>query len=104
MEQFEITRNIFWYNIFKKLSEYFTKKMKNTESLVINPISVKLPTAHCMIIKFQVVNKNEKYEIIRQGNWKKWYSEMATNSDKIPSDMNIEMAIRHNMHNAYKIV
>lgn len=104
MEQFEIPKSLFWNRIYRKLADYFNKKVRETENLVINPISVKLPTAHCMVIKFHIVNKNEKYEIVRQGDWKKWYPELTNNPDKIPSDMNIEMAIRHNISVAYKIV
>lgn len=104
MEQFQIAKNPFWNNIYKKGLDYFNKKYKKTESLVINPISVKLPTPHCLVIRFSVTNKSEKYELVIQGDWRNWYTEMANNPDLIkPSELDVEMVIRHRYLDAFKI-
>jgi hypothetical protein len=103
MDQFEISRNKFLYRMYKKIADIFIMKAKNVESLVINPISVKFPTPHCVIIKFGIVNKNEKYEIVKQADWKDWYTKMVNDSNNLPPDFDIEMAIRHNFDIAYRI-
>lgn len=104
MDQFQISRKPFRNKIYKNLVDYFTKKVKQTESLVIDPISVKLPTAYCLIIRFSVTNKGEKYELALQGDWRTWYSEMANNPDLIkPKDLDIEMVIRTRYKDAYRI-
>lgn len=104
MEQFQISRKPLKNKIYKKLVEYFTKKVKETESLTIDPVSVKLPTAHCLIIRFSVPNKGEKYELTIQGDWRTWYAELANNPDlEKPTELNIEMVIRARYKDAYKI-
>lgn len=103
MEQFKIPVNKFWHNLYKRLSNFFLKKARKTESLVIDPISVKFPTPHCVIIKFNIVNRNQKYEIVKQGDWKEWYTDVSNNPETIPKGFDVEMAIRHNFIKSYKI-
>lgn len=104
MEQFKIPVNKFWHRLYKSLSEYFLKKAKKTECSVINPISVKFPTPHCVVIKYNIVNRNEKYEIVKQGDWREWYTEVSNSPDTIPKGFDVELAIRHNFSRSYKIV
>lgn len=104
MEQFQISKSPFLNRIYKRLLDYFTKKYKKTESLVINPISVKLPTPYCLVIRFSITNKSEKYELVIQGDWRNWYTEMSNNPDlEKPSDLDIEMVIRHRYLDAFKM-
>lgn len=104
MNQFQIVKKPFRNKIYKKLSDYFTKKVKETENLVIDPVSVKLPTPYCLVIRFSITNKNEKYELVLQGDWRNWYAEMVNNTDlELPKDIDVEMAIRNSISSAYKI-
>lgn len=104
MDQFQINRKPLRNKIYKRLADYFTKKVKETDSLVIDPVSVKLPTPYCLIIRFSVPNKGEKYELALQGDWRNWYAEMANNPDlEKPKELNIEMVIRTRQKDAYKI-
>lgn len=104
MNQFQINRKPFRNKIYKRLADYFTKKVKETESLVIDPISIKFPTPYCLIIRFSVRNKIEKYELALQGDWRNWYTEMANNPDlEKPKEINIEMIIRARIKDAFKI-
>lgn len=104
MEQFQISKKPFWNRIYKRLLDYFTKKYKQTENLVIDPISVKLPTPYLLVIRFSVTNKSEKYELAIQGDWRNWYAEMSNNPDLVkPSELDVEMVIKHRHQEAYKI-
>lgn len=104
MEQFEIVGKPFWNRFYKKWMNYFTEKFKSTQNLIVNPLSVKLPTPHLIVIKFSLVNKNEKYELAIQGDWRNWYTEMSNNPDlKKPSELDIENAIRAHFEKAYRL-
>lgn len=104
MEQFQISKSPFRNKIYKRLVDYFTKKYKKTESLVIDPLSVKLPTPYCLVIRFAMVNKSEKYELVIQGDWRNWYTEMSNNPELTkPSELDIEMVIKHRYQEAFKM-
>lgn len=104
MEQFKITRKPFVNRIYKRLFDYYGKKFRQTENLTIDPISVKLPTPYCLIIRYSVVNKSEKYELVIQGDWRNWYAELSNNPDlTIPTELDIELVIKHRYKESYKI-
>lgn len=110
MNQFEVVGNPFWYKwyegVLKRLNkriERATKKMKKYENLVINPISVKFPTANCVIIKYEVINTKKKYEIVHQHSFASQYKYVSENDGKLPPDFDVEMSIRALMNCAYEI-
>ena len=53
-----------------------------------------------MVIRFSILNKNEKYEIVLQGQFQNAYKQQEENQ---PMDFNTEILIRENLKEAYKI-
>jgi len=72
---------------------------------VIDPTSVKLPTPYCLVIRYSVTNKAEKYELVLQGDWRTWYAEMANDSDlEKPKELDVVMTIRHKHDKSLKLI
>ena len=107
--QFKITgspaRNKFW----KWVSKIAQKRIKRTEDIVIDVKSVVFPSAYSILIRYEAINSNEKYEIIVQGNYVQQYKiwkeigEPRDFQNDVLGDRDIEIIIRTNHSSAKKI-
>lgn len=104
MASFKITGSPFLYKIWQKRLEKATAKVRRYEDTTIDIASVLLPTPSTMIIKFVNLNKKVKYELVVQGNYGELYKKkVEENASITPEDVNAEMIIRQQIHNAYSI-
>ena len=53
-----------------------------------------------MVIRFSILNKNDKYEIVLQGQFQTAYKQQEEGK---AIDFNAEILIRENLKDAYKI-
>jgi len=104
MASFKITGSPFLHRIWQKRLEKATTKVRRYEDITIDIASVLLPTPSTMIIKFVNLNKKVKYELVVQGNYGELYKKkVEENASITPEDVNAEMIIRQQIHNAYSI-
>lgn len=107
--QFKITgsptRNRFW----KCVSKIAQKRIKKTEDIIIDVKSVVFPSAYSILIRYETINSNEKYEIIIQGNYVPQYKiwkevgEPRDLQSEVLDERDIEIIIRTNHSSAKKI-
>ena len=100
MEQFTIKGSSLPHRIYSNILAYAQNKVRRYEDKVVDVISVKLPSAFCMVIRFSILNKNEKYEIVLQGQFAAAYKQQEEGK---AIDFNAEILIRENLKDAYKI-
>jgi len=65
------TRNRFWQKVLKIAQS----KVRKSEDNVIDVKSVSFPSPYCILVRYDVLNKNEKYEIVIQGDYISQYKE-----------------------------
>ena len=100
MEQFTLRGSSLHLRFHSRILAFAQAKVRKHEDKVVDVISVKLPSAFCMVIRFSILNKNEKYEIVLQGQFQNAYKQQEENQ---PMDFNTEILIRENLKEAYKI-
>jgi len=101
-EQFMIQGNKFSYKLFKWGFEFCKKKIKKHENKTIDITSIKFPSAFSMVIRFSIVNTNEKFEIVLQGYFQEAYKYFEE-TGKLIETINAEVLIRQNLREAFKI-
>jgi len=90
----------FWSWVLKKAQ----RKVKETEEKTINLISVNFPSAFCMLIRYEVINTGQKYEIVMQGDYQKQYKTWKeSEKQEIPEEVEVELLIIDNHTNAKQI-
>ena len=100
MEQFTLRGSSLHHRFYSRILSFAQAKVRKHEDKVVDVISVKLPSAFCMVIRFSILNKNEKYEIVLQGQFQNVYKQQEENQ---PMDFNTEILIRENLKGVYKI-
>lgn len=100
--QFTIKGKKRYFKFWKKINEYSSKKMNSSTDKVVNISNVLFPTANTMIIKYELINLNEKYEIVMQGEYQNAFRYMKENGTISP-DINIEQVVQ-DMHKQARLV
>lgn len=100
--QFE-TKPKLTYNFWNRIHKFISKKVKSTESKTIDVISTTLPSAFCLIIRYKILNSNEKYELIIQGNFSDTYKRIKDDETLIEKLINYEEIIINNINKSYKL-
>ena len=90
-------RNSFWNWVLKTAQ----KKVKRTEDKTINVISVNFPSAFCMLIRYEIINDGQKYEIVLQGDYQEAYKYWKESEEKdLPEGVRVDWMISANHANA----
>jgi hypothetical protein len=91
----------FWSWVLKKAQ----RKVKETEEKTVNLISVNFPSAFCMLIRYEIINTGQKYEIVMQGDYQDQYRSWKESEEKeIPEAVKVEWIITENHANAKQVV
>ena len=90
----------FWSWLLKKAQ----KKVRETEEKTVNLISVNFPSAFCMLIRYEIINTGQKYEIVIQGEYQKQYRAWKESKEQyIPEEVKVEWIITENHANAKQV-
>jgi hypothetical protein len=90
----------FWSWVLKKAQ----RKVKETEEKTVNLISVNFPSAFCMLIRYEIINTGQKYEIVMQGDYQDQYRSWKESEEKeIPEAVRVEWLITENHANAKQV-
>lgn len=90
----------FWSWVLKKAQ----RKVKETEEKTVNLISVNFPSAFCMLIRYEIINTGQKYEIVMQGDYQDQYRSWKESEEKeIPDAVKVEWIITENHANAKQV-
>lgn len=100
--QFE-TKPKLTYNFWNRVNKFVSKKVKLTEPKTVDIISTTMPSAFCLIIRYKILNSNEKYELILQGNFSDMYKRIKEDETLIEKLINHEEIITNNIHKSYKL-
>jgi hypothetical protein len=100
MEQFTLQGSSLPHRLYSRILAFAQARVRKYEDKVVDVVSVKLPSAFCMVIRFTILNKNEKYEIVLQGQFQSAYKQQEEGK---PVEYNTEILIRENLKDAYKI-
>jgi hypothetical protein len=104
MSTFEIEGNKFQYKFWKFILNIAQNKIKKHENLKISVSNIVFPTPSSLLIKFNILNTNSRYELLLQGNYIEAYKKYSNSEDEITSnDVNAEEIIRQKIDLAYKI-
>ena len=91
----------FWSWVLKKAQ----RKVKETEEKTVNLISVNFPSAFCMLIRYEIINTGQKYEIVMQGDYQDQYRAWKESEEQeIPESVRVEWLITENHANAKQVV
>jgi len=89
--------NNFWSWVLKVAQ----KRVKDTEDKTVNLISVTFPSAFCLLIRYEIINDGQKYEIVLQGDYQDAYKLWKESEEKdIPEAVKVEWMITANHSNA----
>ena len=90
----------FWSWVLKKAQ----RKVKENEEKIVNLISVNFPSAFCMLIRYEIINTGQKYEIVMQGDYQDQYRSWKESEEKeIPEAVRVEWLITENHANAKQV-
>ena len=90
----------FWSWVLKKAQ----RKVKENEEKIVNLISVNFPSAFCMLIRYEIINTGQKYEIVMQGDYQDQYRSWKESEEKeIPEAVRVEWLIIENHANAKQV-
>ena len=103
MSTFVISGNTLRYRIWKKRLEKARRMVERFEDLTIDIGNILLPTSSSMIIKFTILNRKEKYELVLQGNYQDLYKKKSEGQEITPEDINAEEIIRRKFSDAHRI-
>lgn len=103
MTQFTIPGNPWLYKYWKKRLEKSQRMVKKYENTVVDIISITMPTASSMLIKFNTTNNGKKYELILQGRYHELYKKQQEGDSVKLEDIELEALIRLNLDSAYQI-
>lgn len=102
--QFKITGKPRAFNFWNKLLQYAQQRVKRVEDKTVNVISATFPSAFCILIRYEIINNSQKYEIVLQGDYQDIYRIWKESDEpKIPESVNVELLIK-SMHNSAKLV
>jgi hypothetical protein len=104
--QFKIIGNPVKNKFWKWISKIAQNKIKKTEDSIIDVKSVSFPSAYCILIRYEIINKSSKYEIVIQGDYVSQYKswrEQGEPSLGILEDKEVEIIIRNNLSSAKKV-
>ena len=85
------------------LAKIIQKKIKKTEPKTINVISVTFPSAFSLLIRYEIINTSQKYEIILQGDFKKQFKEWKENQELSAPSVNVESIINEHHKNSTQV-
>ena len=103
MSTFVISGNTLRYRYWKSRLEKAKRMVNKYEDLTIDIVNIQTPTPSSMIIKFTIVNRKEKYELVLQGNYQELYKKSSTGAEISPEEINAEVIIRQKIGDAYHI-
>lgn len=102
--QFKITGKRRSFNFWSKVLQHAQQRIKQVEDKTINVISVTFPSAFCLLIRYEIINNAQKFEIVLQGDYQDTYRAWKENDEKeIPDSVNVEMLIKY-MHQNAKLI
>jgi hypothetical protein len=91
------------YKFWKAIYDFSWNKVAKTEPKTIDIISTNFPTAFCLIIRYKILNSNEKFELIKQGNFSETYKRIKEDETLIDKLINHKEIILSNLDKAYKL-
>lgn len=77
-----------------------------TEDSIIDVKYVSFPSPYCILVRYEAINTNEKYEIVIQGDFVERYKEWKEREEPqfgIVDEKQLEIIIRSNHQSAKKI-
>jgi len=104
--QFRIIGNPFRNRMWRRISSLAQRKIKETEDSIIDVKYVTFPSPYCLLVRYDVINVTEKYEIVIQGDFVDRYKEWKEKVEPqfgIVDEKQLEIIIRANHQNAKKI-
>lgn len=104
--QFKILGNPFRNRMWRRISKLAQQKIKKTEDSIIDVKYVSFPSPYCILVRYEVINANEKYEIVMQGEFVEKYKEWKEKEEPsmgIIDETQLEIIIRSNHEHAKKI-
>ena len=92
-------RHKFWTWAFKVVQ----RKIKKTEPKTVNVISITFPSAFSLLIRYEIINTGQKYEIVLQGDFKKQFKEWKENQELDAHSVNAESIIIEHHKNSTQV-
>ena len=100
--QFKIGGNQLGTRFWGWLRDLSQKRLNQSTEKIINVSNVLFPTANVMIVKYEIINLSQKYEIVIQGDYQSAFRYMKDNNQLMP-DINIEAIVTDN-HNKARLI
>jgi hypothetical protein len=104
--QFKILGNPLRNRLWRSISKIAQNKIKKTEDSIIDVKNVSFPSPYCILVRYEVINVNEKYEIVIQGEFVDKYKEWKEKEEPsmgVIDETQLEILIRTNHERAKKI-
>lgn len=85
------------------LSKIIQKRIKKTEPKTVNVISTTFPSAFSLLIRYEIINTGNKYEIVLQGDFKNQFKEWKENQELNAPSVNTESIIIEHHKNSTQV-
>ena len=104
--QFKIVGSPFRNKMWRRVNSITLKYIKNTEDNIIDVSKITFPSPFCVLIRYEILNFSEKYELVFQGDYQdKFRAYKDLDNDPLAGldEDGIETLIRTNHKRAKRI-